>query len=99
MTPLEIAGKALIHLLAISHLCGVRGVALPASLGSAISKIAQLAAEDNLEQATSLLKNLGNEVFELPEEIMAHVQALLNKPASIPAITTQDSPGNFPKEK
>lgn len=81
----QLVGKALIHLLAISHLCSVKGVAVPASLGGAISKIAQLAAEDRLAEAESLLKNLGKDVQDLPEEIMAHVEALFDKPAPAPA--------------
>lgn len=72
----QLVGKALIHLLAISHLCSVKGVALPASLGDAISKIAKLAAEDNLGEVQSLLKNLGKDVEDLPEEIASHVAAL-----------------------
>lgn len=72
----QLVGKALIHLLAISHLCSVKGVSFPASLGDAISKIAALAAEDKLSEAQSLLKNLGKDVEDLPEEIMAHVAAL-----------------------
>lgn len=80
----NLVGKALIHLLAISHLCSVKGVALPASLGGAISNIAKLAAEDRLAEAESLLKNLGKDAQDLPEEIMAHVEALLGSSAPPP---------------